>query len=254
MSERNFPRFGCSFCTTNRDKLEQLMRHLDDHLSEIMNAKMKPRRPAGDHALPLIRAVRRTSGRQGANSLITLKHSVFDDCRNWRLYDIIPDEAAYGTFMRRECRSKQDWMALAVKFLALDDVALYTADERGLRHSYVPDWSMLDEPKPADEQAASVENQDDPKTPPRKATASASSLVRSSIRSSIVDARNQNVSVSHVTPSGGANSTFTLNGTTQDASMNRDLGRHRDFAVVIKKEADPGRYFRLVSPLSPPAR
>lgn len=121
------------------------MKHLDEHISELMDAKMKSRRPAGDHALDLIRAVRRGSERKGVNALIKLDPTDFDDCRNWRLYEELADEAEYLRFMHRKCRAQKEWLELATMFLESEEAEKFTGKDKASKNTYKPDWSMLDE-------------------------------------------------------------------------------------------------------------
>lgn len=232
------------------------MKHLDDHLSELMDAKMKPRRPAGDHALELIRAVRRGSERKGLNALIQLKPSRFDGCRNWRLYDVIADEREFRSFMRRRCRAKKEWLALATMFLESGEAERFAADDKASKHSYKPDWSMLDKDEDEDDDA----DEDDTEEIAWKAFLAAakdkqasgkqpkSAGDRAGVNGSIFDAR---VTMSPVKPRGGKYSISGLTDKTRIQSGKAELGnvwmekrvaklanRENDRGAAVKKEGD----------------
>lgn len=233
------------------------MKHLDDHLSELMDAKMKPRRPAGDHALELIRAVRRGSERKGLNALIKLKPSRFDGCRNWRLYDVIADEDEYLRFMQRRCRAQKEWLALATMFLESAEAERFAADDKASKHSYKPDWSMLDEDGEDDEDDDGDE--DDTEEIAWKTFLAAAKAKRASgelksagpragMNGSIVDAR---VTMSPVKPKGGKYSISGLAHETRIRSRKAELGnarmemhvgklanRENDRGAAVKKESE----------------
>lgn len=141
MSTKLYPRFGCSFCTVNRDKKEQIMTHLDEHIPEVTKHMGHPTRPSGNHFIPLLRAVRRRSGRQGNNALIQLTESEYDQCLNWRLYEIIRSEGEFTKYIRRKQRSQAEWKAAAIAFLRSDEADDAAVDNRALWDSYSPDWS-----------------------------------------------------------------------------------------------------------------
>lgn len=85
-----FPRFGCVFCAAHSELRSTHNNHLDSLIKEVTNARaIAPALRKGQHFLPVIRAVRRRSGRNKKQRPIAIKTSEYDCCDKWRLFVMI---------------------------------------------------------------------------------------------------------------------------------------------------------------------
>lgn len=144
MVETRYPRFGCAFCDVTRHNKAQIMSHLDEYIPEVAERKLGVARLSGTHFIPLLRAVRRRSGRHGINSSLQLKASPFDTCRNWCLFVKINNPKELAEHHNRVQRTAAEWQSVARNFIDSPGAKDLALDRKELEDSVHPDWTAVD--------------------------------------------------------------------------------------------------------------